>query len=118
DCPIRSKLARGYVACFSNIDAHFASPIQQNAIKFLATYLICLRPRDLSHVGEVNVPPALSIMREQSRTPFRRKTRGLNLPGHAQSRERIVRSRQQRFTDMKSRKGLTLEQDDRMTVLR
>src|SRR5437016_4010099 len=79
DCPIRSELASSYVARFSNIDAHLASAVQQNAIKFLATYLIRLRPRDLSHVGEVNVPPALSIMREEARTPLRRKTCGLNL---------------------------------------
>jgi len=64
------------------MDAHFTSPIQQNAIKFLATYLICLRPCDFSNIGEVNVPPGLAIMCEEARTPLRRKTCRLDLLGH------------------------------------
>jgi hypothetical protein len=64
------------------MDAHFASPFEQNAIKFLATHLVRLRPRDLSHVGEVNVSPALTLMCEEARAPLGRKPCGLDLLGH------------------------------------
>jgi hypothetical protein len=75
------------------MDAHFPSPFQQNAIKFLAAHLIGLRLRNLPNACEVNVTPVLTIMREEARTPLLRETCGLDLLGYAQSRERVVRSR-------------------------
>jgi hypothetical protein len=117
DCGVWCKLTCNHVARFSNLDTHFASPFQQNAIKFLAAYLISLRPCDLSNTGEVNVPASLTIMREEAGTPFLRKTCGLDLLSHAQGCEGVVCGREQRFTDMKSRESLTLKQNDRMTAL-
>jgi hypothetical protein len=111
------KLACNHAARFSNIDTHFTSAFQQNAIKFLAAHLIRLRLRDLPNAGEVNVSPALAVMRQEARAPLRWETCGLDLLGDAQSRERVVRSRQQRFTDMESREGLTLKENDRMAPL-
>jgi hypothetical protein len=64
------------------MDAHFTSPIQQNAIKFLPTHLIGLRPVDLSNVSEVYVSATLTVMREEACTPFLRKTSRLDPLGH------------------------------------
>src|SRR5207247_10979113 len=106
-----------HVVTVSNVDAHFARPIQQDAIKFLAAHLKRLRPGDFSNVGEVNVSSALAVVREQARTPFVRKTCGLDLFSHTQGRKRIVRSRQQRLADMKSREGFALKKHNRMATL-
>jgi len=111
------KLTCNHVARFSNLHAHFASPIQQNAIKFLAAYLIRLRPRDLPSICEVNVSSSLTIMRQEARTPLLRKTCGLDLLGHTQSRERVVGSREQRLADMESRECVALKENNRMTTL-
>jgi hypothetical protein len=56
-------------------------------------------------------------MREEPGTPFLRKTCGLDLLGHTQSCERIVRSRQQRLADVESWKRFALKKNDRMTLL-
>ncbi len=56
-------------------------------------------------------------MREEARTPLRRKTCGLDLLGHTQSRERVVGGRQQRLPDMESWKRFALKENDRMTTL-
>jgi hypothetical protein len=93
DSRVRCKLARGDVASLSNVDTNFAGPFQQDLIELLAAYLIRLRPRDLSDVGEVNVAAAPSVMSVQARTPLLWKTCGLDPFGHAQSRERVVGSR-------------------------
>jgi hypothetical protein len=87
------KLARGDVAALSNVDANFAGPFQQDLIELLATYLIRLRLRDLSDVGEINVAATSRVMSVQAGTPLLWKTCGLDPFGHAQSRERVVGSR-------------------------
>ena len=56
-------------------------------------------------------------MRKQACTPFLRKTCCLDPLGHAQSRERIVGSREQRLADMESRERVALKENDRMTTL-
>jgi hypothetical protein len=53
----------------------------------------------------------------QARTPLLWKTCGLDPFGHAQSRERVVGSRQQRLADMKSGEFVALKENDRMITL-
>ncbi len=105
------------LAFFSNVNADFAGPFQQNSIEFLPTHLIRLSPRNLSHVGEVNVTAGAAIVRIEARTALLWKTCGLDPLGHTQSRERVVGSRQQRLADMKSGERVTLKENDRMTTL-
>src|SRR2546430_2635127 len=73
------------------------------------------QPASLRAISRIS--SALAVMREQARTPFVRKTCGLDLFSHTQGRKRIVRSRQQRLADMKSREGFALKKHNRMATL-
>src|SRR5207237_10253961 len=91
---------------------------EQDVVELRARDLIRQRPRDFGDVGEIDAATRFTVVREQTCAPLRRKIGSFHLVGDAERRKRIVRCRQQRFADVKTRKRVALEQHDFVATLR
>ena len=112
------EIAAGHPVAFADLDSQRARTLEQDAVELLAADLVGLRLGNLARGGEVHPAAALAVEGQQARPPFFRKIGRRHLLGHSESREGLVRSRQQRLADVEARKALLLEEHDTVPFLR